>query len=232
MPRRARHYLAGMPYHIVQRGNNRQVCFREAEDFRCYLNLWRKISASYGACVHAYCLMTNHIHFLVTPIRQDSISNTTRIVGSRFAHFINTKYERTGTLWEGRHRASLVQTARYFLTCQRYIELNPVRAGMVNTPEDYRWSSFAENALGAQGWLTPHPDFLALADTDAARRRAYWELFGHNISDEDLEHIRRATAYCQPVATDDFKEKLKTNYGLKIGQMRRGKPKAKGDGGI
>ena len=255
MPRRARHYLAGMPYHIVQRGNNRQICFREPDDYRCYLNLWRKVSAYYGVFVHAYCLMTNHIHFLVTTSRQEGISNTTRVVGSRYAAYVNAKYERTGTLWEGRHRASLVQTARYFLTCQRYIELNPVRAKMVECPEQYPWSSFVENAFGYDGegydgegydregrdgegydgegrdgldndgWLTPHEDFLALGDTETERRRTYLEMFARSISPEDLKLIRSATHFCQPTADEDFKNELKTRYGLKIGHMRRGRPR-------
>jgi putative transposase len=141
MPRRARLYLPELPYHIVQRGNNREACFIEPENYQFYLELWKEISKRYGALVHSYCLMTNHIHFLVTPTTDTSISNTMKVVGSRYAQYINKKYGRTGTLWEGRHRSSLVQSEKYFLVCCRYIELNPLRSGMVGVPEEYQWSS-------------------------------------------------------------------------------------------
>jgi putative transposase len=151
MPRRTRNYIPGFPYHIVQRGNNREACFIESENYQYYLELWRQLSKRYGVKVHAYCLMTNHIHILVTPESKRSISDTMKVVGSRYAQYINLKYRRTGTLWEGRHRSSLVQSERYLLSCYRYIELNPVRAGMVSRPEEYRWSSYAINAWGDEG---------------------------------------------------------------------------------
>ena len=152
IPRRARTYLPGYPYHIVQRGNNREVCFIEPENYQYYLLLWQELAKRYGVSVHAYCLMINHIHFLVTPWRESAISNTMKVVGSRYAQYINLLYKRTGTLWEGRHRSSLVQSERYLLTCYRYIELNPVRARMVDHPEEYRWSSYGVNAWGDESW--------------------------------------------------------------------------------
>lgn len=133
-------YLPGMPYHIVQRGNNREACFVEPENCLFYLSLWQELSRRYGVAVHAYYLMTNPIHFLVTPESRTAISNTLEVVGSRYAQYINLRYRRTGTLWEGRHHSSLVQSDRYLLTCYRYIELNPVRAGMVARREEYRRS--------------------------------------------------------------------------------------------
>ncbi len=112
MPRRARKYLPGLPYHIVQRGNNREACFIEPENYQYYLELWQEISQRYDLAVHAYCLMTNHIHFMATPSLTGSLPNTMKVVGSRYAQYINRKYRRTGTLWEGRHRSSLVQSDR------------------------------------------------------------------------------------------------------------------------
>lgn len=141
MPRRARSYVSGLPYRVVQRGNNREVCFIEPENYQFYLELWRQSARRYGVQVHAFCLMTNHIHVLATPEQVSSLSNAMSVVGSRYAQYANFKYRRTGTLWEGRHRSGLVQTETYLLTCCRYIELNPVRAGMVGRPEEYRWSS-------------------------------------------------------------------------------------------
>jgi len=156
MPRRARQYIPQLPYHIVQRGNNREVCFIEPEYYQFYLELWQELSVKYQVAVHAYCLMTNHIHFLVTPATDDSISNTMKVVGSRYTQYINKKYKRTGTLWEGRHKSSLIQSERYLLTCYRYIELNSVRAGMVERPEEYKWSSYGIYAWGDSSWLIAH----------------------------------------------------------------------------
>jgi putative transposase len=155
-------YIPGLPYHIVQRGNNREACFVEPENYQFYLELWRDISRRYRCRVHAYCLMTNHIHFLATPDQKTSISNTMKVVGSRYAYYFNKRYNRTGTLWEGRHRPSLVQTDRYLLTCMRYIELNPIRANMVVRPEEYRWSSYGVNGWGDSSWLQPHDEYLRL----------------------------------------------------------------------
>jgi len=154
MPRRARNYIAGFPYHIVQRGNNRKACFLEVENYQYYLELEK-----YGVEVHAYCLMTNHVHFLVTPRESDSISSVFKVVGNRYAQYVNKRYEHTGTMWEGRHKASMVQSERYLLSCYRYIELNPVRAGMVESPEEYRWSSYGYNAWGNDSWLMSHAEY-------------------------------------------------------------------------
>jgi len=150
MPRIARAYLAGYAYHVYQRGNNRDPCFLEPMNYQLYLQLWQELSAKYGVAVHAYCLMTNHIHFLATPSCKTGLSNTMKFVGSRYAQSMNRHYELTGSLWEGGHRSSLVQSSKYFLTCMRYIELNPVRAFMVKRPEQYRWSSYGANAWGDQ----------------------------------------------------------------------------------
>lgn len=224
MPRRARMYIAGMPYHVVQRGNNRQTCFWNCEDYRVYLDLWQSLSEHYGVVVHAYCLMTNHIHFLVTPLEDAAVSNTMKVVGSRYARYVNWKYDRTGTMWEGRHRASLVQSEKYLLTCYRYIELNPVRAGIVERPEHYRWSSHGCNAWGGAGWVTPHEEYIRLGQSDAQRQRAYRQLFKGHILDSEIQLIRNAACYGQPVSDGCFRKHLKERYGIKLGRMKRGRP--------
>jgi putative transposase len=225
MPRRARMYIPGMPYHVVQRGNNREACFIEAENYQYYLELWRQLSKRYDADVHAFCLMTNHIHFLVTPKTKEAISNTMKVVGSRYAQYINLKYKRTGTLWEGRHRSSLIQTENYLLRCYRYIELNPVRAGMVRRPEEYRWSSFGANGWGDVSWLTPHDEYLKLGKEDESRAKAYRSLFKEQLSEENLHLFRKAAHYCQPVGDDRFREQIEKKYGVVLGKMKRGRPK-------
>jgi putative transposase len=224
MPRRTRMYLPGFPYHVVQRGNNREVCFIEPENYQLYLGLWEELSRRYGVAVHAYCLMTNHIHFLVTPDSRSAISNTLKVVGSRYAQYINRKYKRTGTLWEGRHRSSLLQSDRYLLTCYRYIELNPVRAGMVARPDEYRWSSYGVNAWSDPSWLDPHEEYLRLGTDSETRTQAYRELFRHQLSEGDLHLIRKAAHYCQPVGDDRFRQQIEEKYEVKLGQMKRGRP--------
>lgn len=225
MPRRARSYIPDLPYHIVQRGNNREACFIEPEDYLFYLELWKNISKRYGVSVHAYCLMTNHIHFLVSPEKNDSISTTMKVVGSRYAQYINLKYKRTGTLWEGRHRSSLIQTEKYLLTCYRYIELNPVRAGMVKRPEEYQWSSYGMNAWGDQGWLTPHTEYLALGKNTEERCYAYRDIFKTQLSEQNLHLFRKAAHYCQPIGDERFRQFIEAKYGLKLGQTKRGRPR-------
>ena len=225
MPRRARMYLTGHPYHIVQRGNNREACFVEPENYQFYMDLWKECSDQYGVAVHAYCLMTNHVHFLVTPVSQDAISRITRVIGSRYAYYFNKTYKRSGTVWEGRHKASLVQNDRYFLTCCRYIELNPVVANMVSKPEEYKWSSYLVNAWGSESHLTLHGEYLKLGSDSESRCYAYRELFKHQLSDHDIHLIERAADYCHPVGDDRFRQQIEDKYGIKLGQSVRGRPK-------
>ena len=214
MPRRARMYLPGLPYHIVQRGNNREVCFVEPENYQIYLELWRECSKRYGVAVHAYCLMTNHIHFLVTPEHSDSISRATRVIGSRYAYYFNKYYHRTGTVWEGRHKSSLVQTDRYFLSCSRYIELNPVAAGMVTRPDEYKWSSYLINAWGGESNLIRHDEYLKLGCDVESRCYAYRELFKCQLSDQDIRLIENASDYCHPVSDDRFRQQIEKKYNI------------------
>ena len=225
MPRRARMYLPGLPYHVVQRGNNREACFIEAENYQFYLLLWQDQAQRYGLAVHAYVLMTNHVHFLVTPEQAKAVSNTMKVVGSRYAQYINKKYRRTGTLWEGRHRASLVHPERYLLTCMRYIELNPVRAQMVKRPEEYRWSSYGANSRGDHSWLNPHPEYLQLGPTPAERGHAYREQFKQLVIDEELNLIRKAAQYCLPTGDDRFRQQIEQRYSIQFGLMGRGRPR-------
>ena len=146
MPRRARLRLAGYPVHIVHRGNNRAACFRDDTDYRVYLVLLCQHSQEFDCAVHAYVLMTNHVHMLVTPQRADGTSFMMKQVAQRYVHYFNKKYGRTGTLWDSRYKSSIVDERRYLLCCYRYIELNPVRAGMVQHPAEYVWSSYGCNA--------------------------------------------------------------------------------------
>jgi len=228
MPRRARKYLPGYPYHIVQRGNNRNACFVAPQDYRFYLELWEECSQRYSVAIHAYCLMTNHIHFLVTPGDSDSVSFATKVIGSRYAQYFNKTYKRTGTLWEGRHKYSLVQSERYFLTCSRYIELNPVVANMVSKPEQYKWSSYMCNAWGGEGIVEQHIEYLKLGEVPESRRHAYRELFRYSILSEDIHIIEDAARYNRPLGDSRFSEEIASRYGVVIPRATRGRPKLDG----
>ena len=194
MPRRARVYISGLPYHIVQRGNNRDACFIEPENYQYYLDLWQELSGHYHCRVHAYCLMTNHVHLLATPQATNACALLMKNLGQRYVQYVNRSRERTGTLWEGRFRSCIAQSERYVLACYRYIELNPVRAGMVAHAGDYRWSSHLANAGAVRAtWLVPHPQYLSLGLDDDARHAAYRALVASGLSPSQLDEIRAAT---------------------------------------
>lgn len=178
MPRRARLSIAKIPWHIVQRGNNRLPCFFTTGNYSRYLELLASQSAKFNCAVHAYCLMTNHVHLLITPAHANSASLMMKSLSQRYVQHINKKYERTGTLWDGRYKSCLIQERRYLLACYRYIELNPVQAGMVTNPEDYPWSSYKFNAEGSSSSLiTPHAEYLQLSNTKSKRLKEYKSLF-------------------------------------------------------
>jgi putative transposase len=166
MPRKPRFQLAGIPQHVIQRGNNREACFRSESDYRRYLDDLAASAEKYTCRIHAYVLMTNHVHLLVTPEHAPGIGEMMQALGRRYVHYINKTYRRTGTLWEGRYKASLIDSEAYFLTCMRYIELNPVRAQMVAHPGEYQWSSYCAAAQGRAGaLLSPHPIYIELGTT-------------------------------------------------------------------
>ena len=191
MARLPRIDVPGMPQHVVARGVDRQPCFFDGCDYREYLECLRASAAARDVAVHAYVLMTNHIHLLATGTSPHSISAMMQSIGRRYVRRINGMYRRTGTLFEGRFRASLVQSERYLLTCMRYIEMNPVRAGIVRDPGDYRWSSFRGNTgLESIDWLRPHVEYLRLGCSNELRTAAYRELFNTGITLEDVHSIR------------------------------------------
>ena len=226
MPRRPRMYLPNIPYHLVQRGNNREACFFEVEDYQFYLELLRQLLPRYAVQLHAYVLMTNHVHLLLTPEDSDGISSLCKVVGSRFAFYMNKKYKRTGTLWEGRHKSNAVDTESYLLKCYRYIEMNPVAANMVNRPEEYQWSSYGTNAWGDQSEIiTPHPEYCRLGHGKEELCYNYRELFTVNLSEEDLHAIRKAAHYCHPLGNDRFRTQIEEKLGRPVGMMKRGRPR-------
>lgn len=222
MPRRQRLYVPGMPCHVIQRGNNRTACFFGHGDYTIYLAWLSEACLRYGCAIHSYVMMTNHVHLLLTPARQDSISRVMQSLGRRYVQRINLRLGRTGTLWEGRHKSSLVQSERYLLVCARYIELNPVRAGMVDSPGAYPWSSYRQNALGADGPLVqPHSVYEALGRDPTTRQAAYRELFDERSDPEEILQIRNSINRGEPLATPQFKERLGLDSGTPfVGRLR------------
>ncbi|WP_338764866.1 transposase [Massilia sp. METH4] len=200
MPRRARLFLPGYPLHIVQRSHNRQPCFLERSDLHHYLHWLGEYAQSYRASIHAYVLMTNHVHLLASADDVLLLSGFMKSIGQNYAQYLNRRCNRSGSVWEGRYWSSPVTSDRYFLTCQRYIELNPVRAGIVDSPSRYRWSSHGGNAgLVLDELLTPHVTYLALNKNDACRYRDYRHLFREAIGAGDLELIRSALRKNRPL---------------------------------
>lgn len=194
MARLPRISAAGYPHHVIQRGNNRQAIFHDAADRERYLALLREIAAAQGIAVHAYALMPNHVHLLVTPQAGDGISRFMQALGRRYVRWFNDRHGRTGTLWEGRFRSTVVDADRYLLACMRYIELNPVRANLCSAPEHYPWSSFAHHAgLRVDPLVTDHALFWGLGNTPYERQLAYRRLFEIDLSPDELDEIRRST---------------------------------------
>lgn len=191
MARQPRLDLPGIPQHIVQRGNNRLPCFLDDQDRHCYLHLLREALLSTGCALHAYVLMDNHVHLLVTPPAAGAVSTMMQKLGRAYVGQFNARHRRTGTLWEGRYKACLVDTEMYVLRCTRYIDLNPVRARMTHDPASYPWSSAPSHCgFGDAPLLTPHPTYTALAPTVEGRAEAYRELLREVMSDDDLAAIR------------------------------------------
>lgn len=228
MPRQPRHFLPNVPQHVVTRGIDRCPVFFRPEDHSLYLEALREAAVECLCQVHAYVLMTNHVHLLVTPEQKHSLPLMMQAMGRAYVQRLNARYGRTGALWEGRYKACLVQTNRYLLACQRYIELNPVRAGMVATPGEYPYSSYACNALGNHDpLLTPHADYLALHPDPAARLVAYRALFRDAISEELLKQLRERTNACTVVGSERFRTQIAKTLGRGVPNGKRGRPRKK-----
>lgn len=225
MPRKPRFFLPGIPGHIVQRGHSREPVFFENSDYKAYLTWLMEAAMRYDCEIHAYVLMTNHVHILATPNDRCGISRMMQYVGRRYVPYINHTYGTSGSIWEGRYKASLIQDEKYLLTCMRYIELNPVRANMVKTPEKYRWCSYGFNALGKDDLLiTPHKLYLSLSKNDNTRLDAYRALFKSHMDEENINDIRAACQTGTPLGNEFFKEKIERKLNSKVGQDRRGRP--------
>lgn len=236
MARKPRFNLPGIPQHIIQRGNNRQACFHDERDYRHYLADLRHAATKNDCRVHAYVLMPNHVHLLVTPMAEHGVTHLMQDTGRKYVRYLNHRYQRTGTLWEGRYKSSLIDSEAYLLECMRYIELNPVRGGLVAQPNDYPWSSYASNAQGKMNsLLTPHP-LMTHFGIDARRQQlAYQELFKYPLDPEIVDSIREALNQELVLGRESFKDKIEKLTTRQTRPGQSGRPRggrteeAKGD---
>ena len=227
MPRLPRVMSSGLPQHLIQRGNNGERCFFAEPDYIAYLHWLARAASAYRVSVHAYVLMPNHVHLLATPGMDGGISRMMQYLGRHYVQYINKTYHRRGTLWERRFLASLIDTECCLLSIYRYIESNPVRAGMVVSPEQYRWSSArAHVALNGETFLADHDKYLRLGDTPQARAQVYLESSRKPLDEEVLAEIRLAIRRGVPLGSDGFKDQIEHQLGRRVRLRKPGrKPK-------
>lgn len=226
MPRLTRLDIPNIPQHLVQRGNNRQPIFFDEDDYCCFLDYLREGLSKYSCQLHAYALMTNHVHLLVKPNETGAVSGLMQSLGRRYVRSINSKYRRTGTLFEGRFKSSLIDSESYLLACMRYIELNPVRAGIVDKPDDYAWSSYRQHVNEqAANWLTEPEEFLRLAASADLRAEAYRELFNIPLKLIELEQIRNHLNKNCALGTDRFQKEIEAVAGRRAAIVKQGRPR-------
>jgi putative transposase len=219
MARLPRYFVKGQPLHVVQRGNNREAIFAGEDDYRFYLECLQEAAERQRLAIHAYVLMT-------TPASESSLPKTLQSVGRRYVQYFNYTYDRTGTLWEGRYRATLIDTERYLLTCMRYIELNPVRARMVGHPRAYLWSSYRAHAHGkTDALIQDHELYKRLGRSAKARQAAYRELFQAQIPKAELTTIREATDKAWALGDGRFKKRVARLAGRRAAPLPKGRPR-------
>lgn len=226
MPRQRRYELIDVPQHVVQRGNNRGTTFLDQRDYRRYLDALCDAARERRCDVHAYVLMRNHVHLLVTPREPKAVSALMQSVGRRYVRYFNDRHGRTGTLWEGRHWASLVGSGSYFWNCHRYIELNPVRAGLVADPAGYPWSSHHRNASGRPDPIvTEHAEYTALGGDLLARAIQYKRLFDTDLDPAIVDEIRQRLNTCRLFGADHFLDEMAEELNRRVRPGRPGRPR-------
>jgi putative transposase len=225
MPRLTRIAPVGVPQHVIQRGNNRQICFGSESDMAAYINWLKEYAEKYDVEVHAWVLMTNHVHLLCTPKRDFAISKMMQSLGRSYVRYFNYSYGRSGTLWEGRFKSCLVESENYLLEVYRYIELNPVRANMVDEPSKYKWSSYQCNALGKESSLrTPHALYKQLGCSKLERQSCYRELFKVHVSERLISELRKATHSGLALGGENFVKKIETLRNTHVSERSVGRP--------
>jgi len=229
MPRAKRLDLPGLSHHLWVRGNDRRpIFFSDADRYR-FLQCLGEARANRQCEIHAFVLMTNHVHVLATPRAAGGLSKMMQDIGRKYVRYVNMSHERTGGLYEGRFKSNLVETSSYFLTCMRYIELNPVRARMVEHVAHYPWSSFGQNVTGEPtGLITPHPEYLALGSEPESRGAAYYRLFDHEIDAVELDAIRQSMQQGCALGGTEFVKAVECMLGRPAAFVPQGRPQRPG----
>ena len=225
MARLPRLTLAGYPHHIILRGNNRQAIFMDSADFQRMLALLQANAQDQQVQIHAYVLMSNHLHLLLTPMQNDSLPKMMQAVGRSYVLYFNKRHRRSGTLWEGRYRSALIQTERYFLACMAYIDLNPLRAGMVAQAADYLWSSHG-HYIGRQNeaWLSPHPLYWDMGNTPFAREAAYAAMVQAGVNQEQQQALTSSALSGWALGEKSFVQGLQKQTTRRVNRAKAGRP--------
>jgi putative transposase len=225
MARISRLVIPFQPHHVIQRGFDKHPLFKDEHDYRIFLAWLAEGAKRFKVAIHAYVLMTNHLHLLVSPSDLDGLADMMQWLGRYYVPYFNKKYGRSGGLWQGRFKTSPIDSEHYFLTCSRYIELNPVRAGMVAEPLDYAWSSYAHHAgVRTDPLVSDHPLYWALGNTPFQREAAYIELAKQGLTNVELKTVNDAVLSGWPLGTDKFKAKLEQNAKRQVLPAKRGRP--------
>lgn len=224
MARLPRLVIPNQPHHIIQRGNDRQTIFRDNTDFQTFLDWLRDAAKLYQVSIHAYVLMSNHLHLLATPNDEAGLAKMMQWVGRHYVPYFNLKYQRSGTLWQGRFKTSIIDSERYFMVCSRYIELNPVRAGIAHNPVEYHWSSYQHHiGLRADPLITDHALYWALGNTPFEREASYKALTEQGLSTMELEQMRNSFKGWV-IGSDQFKAQLEKQSLRRVTPAPKGRP--------
>lgn len=230
MARLPRLVVPNQPHHIIQSGIDKQAIFRDAEDFSAFLQWMKDAARQFKVSIHAYVLMPTHLHLLVSPSDEAGLGRMMQWVGRHYVPYFNARYQRAGTLWQGRYRAVVIDSEQYFLLCSRYIESNPVRAGLVNAPEEYVWSSVSHHiGVKPDPLITDHPLYWALGNTPFDREASYRALLDQGVSAREAEALTQATMKGWPLGSERFKAMLAKQTNRRVAPAKRGRPRKHAD---
>ena len=225
MARLPRLVVPNQPHHLIQSGIDRQAIFRAPEDYSAFLGWLREAARQFKVAIHAYVLMPNHLHLLASPADATGLGRMMQWVGRHYVPYFNAKYQRVGTLWQGRYRATVIDAEKYFLPCSRYIELNPVRSGLADAPSEYPWSSFAHHT-GARSdpLITDHLIYWGLGNTPFEREAAYQKIMEHSPADEEVNLLTESVLKGWALGSEKFKSALEKQAKRRVSPARRGRP--------
>jgi len=229
MARLPRLVVPSQPHHVIQRGAGQQPVFIDTQDHRLFLEHLQTAAKKFNVALHAYVLMSNHIHLLATPVESTGLAKMMQWIGRYYVPYFNQKYGRCGTLWQGRYKTAVIDSERYFLICSRYIEMNAVRAGIVAAPENYLWSSYHHHVGERQDALiTEHPLYWALGNTPFAREAAYRQLIQQALPNDAVTMLTNSTLKGWAVGSKEFKAALERKTLQRVQPAKRGRPRLAG----